>query len=439
MKQTLLAAALLAVLGSSQAVAGDASAANMATVGNSQQAAADGADIQRLAQTIEALPALSAARARVRVAELNLKAAGNAVYNPELGLGYQNADTDSYSLSVSQTLDWGDKQQAAQNEALAQLRRAEAELALERSRLWAEALSAMVARKQTAAVLGFQTEQREFARAQLELAAELKRGGLISAGELSLIELDLASLEADLAMAEQAAIDADTRLLQIFETLTLPEISMASLMASAGSTELAQSALQQLPALRLAYQDVQLARLGADKVRADTSADPTLTLGAEKEGTDNKLGLNVSIPLKVRNNYSDAIAAATEAGIGAEQQYLASERALTQAWRQYQYAQPKLQASWQAWKQRVRGSASTLGSSLASQWRAGDISTSDFLQGKRQLTQSFIAGTELEARLYQNWLDWMGQSGQLATLVPASSVNQAPVAGAENTPAEARQ
>ncbi|MBT1446404.1 TolC family protein [Shewanella sp. JM162201] len=433
MKQTLLTAAVLATLGCmtlmppAQAAVANSATNNLAASTKAANSSAayktatnNTAALSQLARQIEALPALSAARANVRAAELNLKAAGNAVYNPELGLGYQNADTDSYNLSVSQTFDWGDKKQAAQNEALLMLRRAEAELELSQSALWAEALSAMVAQQQTAAVLGFQTEQRELARAQLRLATERKRAGLISGGELSLIELDLAALEAAVSLATQAAIEADTRLLTLFGTLELPRVDMAELLAQS-PVDIDEAAISRLPALERNYQDVQLSRLGADKLRASTSADPTLTLGAEKEGSDNKLGLNLSIPLKVRNNYSDAIAAATEAGIGAEQQYLASERALTQAWRQYQYAQPKLAQSWQSWQMRVKGSASTLGSSLASQWQAGEISTSDFLQGKRQLAQSFIAGTELEARLYQNWLDWVGQSGLLASLMPSGA------------------
>lgn len=67
-----------------------------------------------------------------------------------------------------------------------------------------------------------------------------------------------------------------------------------------------------LPALASAYQQVLLARVNAMQVKADTSADPTISLAAEKEGTDNKLGVGVSLPLQVRN--SSELQAAADKG-----------------------------------------------------------------------------------------------------------------------------
>lgn len=85
-----------------------------------------------------------------------------------------------------------------------------------------------------------------------------------------------------------------------------------------------------MPALRGAYQHVLLAKVTAEQVKAETSADPTISLNAEREGDDNKLGLGLSIPLQIRNNYSDTLAVASQEIAIAEQRYLTSERVLTQ-------------------------------------------------------------------------------------------------------------
>ncbi|WP_428847822.1 hypothetical protein [Shewanella abyssi] len=50
---------------------------------------------------------------------------------------------------------------------------------------------------------------------------------------------------------------------------------------------------------------------------------------------------------------------------------------------------------------------------LAQLWKAGDINTSDYLQSQRQISNSYLAGLALESALYENWLTWMGASGQL--------------------------
>ncbi|MGL4714283.1 MAG: TolC family protein, partial [Shewanella sp.] len=49
--------------------------------------------------------------------------------------------------------------------------------------------------------------------------------------------------------------------------------------------------------------------------------------------------------------------------------------------------------------------------------QAGDVSTSEYLQSRRQLAGSYLVGLNLETAIYQSWLTWMGESGQLMPFI----------------------
>ena len=96
---------------------------------------------------------------RQQQAELAIQAADRAVYNPELGLNYQNADTDSYSLGLSQTLDWGDKRGVATKRAELEAQILFADIGLERNQMLAERLLALAEQAQSRKALTFAEQQ----------------------------------------------------------------------------------------------------------------------------------------------------------------------------------------------------------------------------------------------------------------------------------------
>ncbi|MGS0730024.1 TolC family protein, partial [Shewanella sp. 0m-11] len=169
----------------------------------------------------------------------------------------------------------------------------------------------------------------------------------------------------------------------------------------------------ELPALKSAYQQVLVAKVAVEQAKADGSADPSISLSAEREGDENKFGVGVSIPLQIRNNYSEAIAVANQGIVIAEQAYLAEERVLLQQQKQFSLSLPRLTERYKDWSDLVLTSGTKAAKSLSQQWQAGDINTSDYLQSQRQMSSSYIAGLTLESALYENWLNWMGVSGQL--------------------------
>ncbi|BCV65075.1 TolC family protein [Shewanella carassii] len=374
--------------------------------------------LEQLMQRMRTLPEFQAQEARIREAQYLAKGADRAIYNPELGLSYQNApEDDTYSLSLSQTIDWGDKRAAASALALTQLMLLESDIAIERSRLYAEVLQALVDQSLAQKKLMFVRAQQNYGEQQLQIARQRAEVGDLSQAELNLMELEQASAISELALAQKALLDADTRILARFGRAELPFGSFADRL-ELPATE------APVPALVSAGLQLELARLQVNQAKAQAAADPNLSLNAEREGSDNKLGIGISVPLQLRNDYSESIKAAMEAVTAASAQYQSVEMALKQQELQFNYSLPRLKQSWLDWQQQALVAGRQAAELLGQRWRSGDLSTSDYLTSRRQLASSFQAGLELEAALYQSWLEWMGASGQLPGALPKIAVSQ---------------
>lgn len=278
----------------------------------------------------------------------------------------------------------------------------------------AERLLALAEQSQSHKALTFAEQQLRFTQAQLNIAEQRFAAGDLSDVELQLLKLELASNTADYALAEQAALVAEGK---VIELLGVDKLKFREFISDIGQFVSMIAPRAELPALTSAHQQVLLAKANAMKVKADTAADPTINLGLEREGSDNKFGVGVAIPLQVRNNYSELQSVADKGIAIAEQSYLARERVLTAKQAQFNNALPRLLARYQDWRERVAASGSKAAKSLSEQWRSGDVSTSEYLQSRRQLAASYLVGLNLETAIYQSWLTWMGDSGQLLPFI----------------------
>ena len=438
MKKTIIASLLLAYF-SSGVVSAQAESLDLADTGSAlntsetwlTQGSQTGfkAWLPGLMKTFNALPEIAAQEARRTQAQYGIRAADQAIYNPELGVGYQNATEDTYSLGISQTIDWGDKRGAATRIAQLQAEVLLSDITLERSQMLASVIQALVEQSQSRKALDFQKQQLSSAKRSLYIAKQQLQVGDLSSVAIQLVQLDLASRAAEYAMAEQNSISADANVLMLLGDSETP---FSGFLDALNVASISTQIDPELPALKSAYQQVMLTKLNAEQVKADTSADPTISLNAEREGEENKVGVGLSIPLQFRNNYSDTFAVASQGIAIAEQTYLAQERVLKQQQKKFYLAMPRLNERYQDWRELVLNSGQEAASGLALQWRAGDIETSVYLQSQRQLSSSYLAGLSLETALYTSWLEWMGASGQLETylntqLTASSEINHSGV------------
>lgn len=375
---------------------------------------------QLLSETLEQSPGVQAARAAVEAAEARARGADQPLYNPELELDAEQAETRTGTLGLSQTIDWADKRGARTAVASAELDNARAEYTAVRQQLAGELLAAL-GRFHTATDIQRLAQQRQDLMQRFQDLAEQRR----QAGDINQVELDLARLArtqatlqlsqaaSDLAEAEQAlaAITGNPRRDWPLLPGDLPILQTVD----------ADTLLRDLPVLRAQQARVGAARSTVTLRSRERRPDPTIGVRAGQErafrnGNDDAYGvtgLTLSIPLYVRNNFSAEVAAAgaeqTQAEQSLQDAYRRARAQLLSAAERYRLARGAW-AVWQASGQASLGSQVTL---LERIWRAGEMSTADYLVQLNQTLDTRTTALEAQGHLWTAWADWLMASGQM--------------------------
>nr|WP_284691608.1 TolC family protein [Pinirhizobacter soli] len=361
-------------------------------------------------------PDVEAARAMLDAARARARAGALPVYNPQLQAGIQNADNQQRSVGVGITLDVTGKRKALTRQADAGLRVASA--GYERSRRdvtlrWLKTSAAV-----NVASLARQVGER---RVQVLERFDALAARQLAVGDVGPPERDLASLALAEARVDQAARLADEAA-AVANLVAVAPVPAAPLHAVINAGRLPAPATEQ--AMIDTLPELAQARAQADASDAAVSVadrarrpDPTLSLvaGTSRAGrrNDSLIGLNVSIPLPVRNNGRDLVAAASAEAAAASAQV----RAL-----QMRTDADALAArtSYVA----LREAAAAVGGTRAAAfddrvailerlWQSGEITTSDYLLQLRQSLDTALSVTRLQGDAVQAWFDYLAASGQL--------------------------
>ena len=156
----------------------------------------------------------------------------------------------------------------------------------------------------------------------------------------------------------------------------------------------------------------------------ETRPDPTVGVRVGQEESDLLAGVNISIPLFVRNNFSAQVDGANaerlQIELEAQDLYRRARSQMTTSLERYQLTH----RAWDNWK---KIGAQSLGSQIAvleRLWRAGEISTTDYLVQVNQTLDTRTAATELRGRLWQSWFDWLAASGTVDAWLGLTSPGQ---------------
>jgi cobalt-zinc-cadmium efflux system outer membrane protein len=361
-------------------------------------------------------PAVQAAEARLDAAEAHANAAARPLYNPDLDLSAENADVNTRSVGLSQTIDWSGKRRARETAATAEVRAISAERDEVRQRIALDWLRGFA---------GFQvaTEQAVIGAERVSLleqfAALAERR--FRAGDIPVLERDLAILALQEARAQQAELIAEQA--KARQTLTgvggrvdaLPPLPSA-LPPPADSSGAALQ-LAALPALRKAQAETEAAQARITVAERDRRPDPTISLtgGRVNDGPfhDRLIGVAVKIPLFVRNSYSAEVTAARSSADAAEANQrdlvLRANADVEQAASSY----GALRDAWLAWEQSRAPSATERAALLQKLWEAGEISAAEYLVQLKQSVDTELTAIGLRAHLWQAWADWLAASGGL--------------------------
>ncbi len=359
-------------------------------------------------------PSVLAAKAAVDSAGFKLIAADKALYNPDFEFDAETADTDTVYVGISQTIDWGDTRGARTKMAGSQ--RSVAKYAFESTRREiAVAFLNGLSDYHTSIALKKLAEQ---GNTLMQRAAKLAKQRF-DAGDLNKVEVDLANLTYAQARFQRAdAISQYVRATQNLVALTgsvnnnWPSLLSVFPDPEAQPQEI-EKTVQQLPQMRAILSRVRAAQANIKVQAGQGTVNPTLALRAGQEEQAPLLGLNLSIPLQVRNNFQAEVDAANAEMIQAERESLDAYRKLKS---RLQIAIVSYQLSRQAWLAWQESGADTLSEQiklLERLWKEGELNTTDYLIQLNQALVTKASAIEQRGRMWTEWSEWLISSGKI--------------------------
>ena len=360
---------------------------------------------------LEDNPRLQAARAAVDAAQAGTRAAGQPLYNPELELDAETAESDTASLGVRQAIDWADKRGARRGIAAFEGEAARAEYEATQQQLTAELLTALGRYHSTEALDRLAQQRVDLMRRFLDLAEKRRQ-----AGDLNQVELDLARLAHTQSLLQQAQAsaertDAEQALVAVTGAARQSWPALPERLPEPVSFDV-QMLLDGLPELQAQRARVAAAQSTITLRQREQRPDPSLGLRGGREGSEGLVGLSLSIPLYVRNDFRAETQAANAQLIEAQQTgqdaYRRAQARLTSAAARYRVTHN----AWAAWEHSGQPSLSSQLILLERLWQAGELSTADYLLQLNQTLETRASALELRGQLWRSWFGWLAASGQ---------------------------
>jgi cobalt-zinc-cadmium efflux system outer membrane protein len=363
-------------------------------------------------EVISQNPELQAAQAAVAAAGGRLRAADQPLFNPELALEYEDAESTTVAGGLNQAIDWADKRGARTAVANFEQVAASAELHSILQTLATDLLRAL-ADWHAAVAIKQVGEEQTLLMTRFARIAEQRR----KAGDLGQVELNLAHLAAAEAAFEQA--DASQNLILAHRAVSaltgsdnhdLPALS-AHLPDLDPDQMDVDALLNDSPLMHVALAQISAARASVALSAREKKPDPTFGFRIGKEDSDTLTGLTFSVPLFVRNTFSAEIDVANAGLIQAERSAANVRRQaradLVATAQIYQSAR----LAWDAWVDSGAPRLSQTTELLERSWQAGELNETDYLVQLKQALNTEVSAIEQHGRMWQAWSAWLAASG----------------------------
>lgn len=373
------------------------------------------ASLRQFVQTvIDDNPRVQAARAALAASGAMRDAASRPIYNPELSLEAENADSETRAIGLSQTLDWSGKRRARTSVAESERLVVQAHYQSARWSLTMDLLNGLAAH-QTGQARDELANQRRQLMSDFRALAERR----FAAGDLSQVEVDLARLSSTNARIQQATSGAElAEARQSVRNVVsrVPVVqwpSLSSELPPLPSGVEPQHWVLQLPEVVAAQRQAESANARVALRKRERRPDPTLSVAGGDEDGESLVGVSVTIPLFVRNGFNHEVTAALAEYSQAQE---LADDVLQRAYARLVSATERYQLSrqaWVSWTSTGEASLTRQTAQLKRLWEAGELSTTDYLV---QLTATLDVqqnALELRETLWRAWFEWLSASGQV--------------------------
>lgn len=369
---------------------------------------------QMVKKSLDSNPEVLAAQDAARAARLALHGATLPLNNPELGMEAERTDIDTFSLSYSQTLDWHDKQQG--REQVAEIEWVTALQKVEYLRLkLAEKLLDVIGTNALHHEITTLAKQRTVILGRFVQLAEQR----YAAGDIALSELELARLSlADAIMQHASSGAALIQARSDFFLLSGDHLDLNirfpdQLPATLSDSSQDEALIRGHPAYVLALKTADIGRKKVNSIDLARKADPAFSVTAGREDNESLIAVSLSFPLQLRNNFNSQVDIARAETLQADQQAQLTYRTLQS---EIESARGRYQLVSNAWSLWVSGGSVSLKQHielLETQWKSGEINTTDYLQQVEQTLDTRITAAELHGDLWRVWVEWLSASGTL--------------------------
>jgi len=362
-------------------------------------------------------PEVIEAQALLKASTHKVNSASQAIYNPNFESRYEReGDYNNYSFGLSQTLDMGDKRSI--NQSIAQMDHFVNQQRLKRviETKKAHALSALIewnAAKQSSFIALKQEKQLE---TLLSIVDEKKSAGILGPLDVELTYLSLSQTLSNIADYQLKLKSAEIKVQELLPNWTAEKFMLPEEGLGVDSYRVNPEWIDNHPNIEVAKTQWKIKQKQAQLTSAKSNIDPTIGINAGKNSEENTMGITLSIPLNIRNNYSDDIKAAYTESNAAEASYQSIHRTQTFKVKANFESVITNKKYFERWQSLMSGRAQSSAKLLKISWDAGDISTSNYLIALNQRAEGLYSGIQLETLFKLSEIDFLLSIGQLSKL-----------------------
>lgn len=372
-------------------------------------------------------PEIQAAQQELNASLSSGAARRQPLYNPEIETSFEReGQQENYSVGLRQTLDLWDKQGRRSDQVGFMETIAKQTFTQRYNRQLLNTIKALLEWSSAKERYVLAEQQERQLDELIALAQKRQQAGDLGAIDVELSMLSLSQKLNDTASAIAAFKSAETAVRSLLPEWSPSKGGVPEAFWLKAASELEQKGTDRLveehPAVVRAKAFWKFQLLQAELAKLAAKSEVTVGVTAGRNGEEKLVGFNLSMPLNIRNNFSDDKKAAMQSAFAAESDYLSRRRSQrfdligsAVVVEQYQ----KQLTRWRGLMARSRDESKQL---LNRQWRTGDLSTGDYLRALQQRADGLEAGIDLQYQFRLALLKRLQSAGQLKTQLLESEI-----------------